>query len=56
VGKTGGESGTNQYWVRGQAKRRPKTVHGYPADQVIRWGQCVWLRAGRRGGRLPRND
>jgi len=44
--RTGGGPGTNQYKVRGQSKRRPKTVHGYPADQVIRQGQCVWLQAG----------
>jgi len=46
MGKTGGGRGTNQYKIRGQAKRRSKTVHGYPADRVIKRGQCVWLRAG----------
>jgi len=44
--KTGGGPGTNQYQVRGQAKRRPKTVHGYPADQVIERGECIWLHTG----------
>jgi len=44
--KTGGGPGTNQYQVRGQSRQRLKTVHGYPADQVIEWGECVWLRAG----------
>jgi len=46
VSKTGGGPGTNQYQVRGQAKRRPKEVCGYPADQVIKRGDCVWLRVG----------
>jgi len=44
--KTGGGPGTNQYQVRGQAKRRPKTVYGYPADQVIKRKDCIWLRTG----------
>jgi len=44
--KTSGGVGTNQYKVRGQSKRRPKTAHGYPPDQVIKRGKCVWLRAG----------
>jgi hypothetical protein len=46
VSKTGGGVGTNQYQVRGQAKRRPKTVHGCLVGRVIKRGQCVWLRAG----------
>jgi len=48
--KTGGGVGTNQYKIRGQAKatggdKRPKEVCGHPADQVIKRGNCVWLRA-----------
>jgi len=46
VGKTGGGPGTNQYKVRGQSKRQPRAVHGYPAGQVIKQGECVWLQAG----------
>jgi len=44
--KTGGGPGTNQCRVSGQSECQPKTVRGYPADQVIKRGQCVWLRAG----------
>jgi len=29
-----------------QAERRPKTVCGHPADQVVKRGGCVWLRSG----------
>jgi len=46
VGKTGGGPGTNQYKVRGQSKAAERLVYGYPANQVIKRGQCVWLRAG----------
>jgi len=44
--KTGGGPGTNQYKIRGQSKRRVRKVSGFPADQVIKRGQCVWLRTG----------
>jgi len=47
--KTGGGPGTNQYKVRGQAKRRPKAAYGYTSDQVIKRGDCVWPRAGVDG-------
>jgi len=44
-GKTGGGVGTNQYKVRGQAKKRLKKwfkeTRGYPADQVIQRGDWV---------------
>jgi len=48
-GKTGGGPGTNQYKVRGTAKRRVRKVNGFPADQVSRWRQCVWWRSGYDG-------
>jgi len=44
--KTGGGPGTNQYKVRGQAKAAERLVYGYPPDQVIKRGKCVWLRTG----------
>jgi len=44
--KTGGGPGTNQYQVRGQSKAAERLVCGYPPDQVIERGQCVWLRTG----------
>jgi hypothetical protein len=46
VGKTGGGPGTNQYKVRGQSKATEHLVYGYPPDQVIKRGKCVWLRTG----------
>jgi len=53
VGKTGGGRGTNQYRVRGRAKaaddKRPQEACGYPADQVVKRGDCVWLRTGFDG-------
>jgi len=48
--KTGGGKGTNQYKIRGQAKATSNAEHqtetacGYPADQVVELGDCVWLR------------
>jgi len=42
VSKTGGGPGTNQYRMRGQSKAR--TIYGYPANQVVRRGVCVWPR------------
>jgi len=44
MNKTGGGVGTNQYKIRGQAKTNQ--IHGYPPDEVVRRGECVWLRAG----------
>jgi len=44
--KTGGGPGTNQYKVRGQSRAAERLVYGYPPDQVIKRGKCVWLRAG----------
>jgi len=46
MNKTGGGPGTNQYRVRGQAKAAERLVYGYPADQVVERGNCVWLRTG----------
>jgi hypothetical protein len=46
LSKTGGGPGTNQYKVRGQAKAADHLVHGYPPDQVIERGECIWLRTG----------
>jgi hypothetical protein len=42
--KTGGGPGTNQYKVRGQAKKQPKTLHDHLPHQVVKRGDCVWLR------------
>jgi len=48
-GKTGGGRGTNQYKIRGQAKRRSKAAAPSAPIQSFRCGQCVWLDGGPRG-------